>query len=261
MKRCLTIKKLLPLSLLGDGLSLAEEEQIQSHLQKCAACRSEREELKALIRTTGEIDEDIDRVMDSVDWNRNRQQILSRIEWDRTHRSAPSRSFATRWTPRLGLVAASVLVVGILIGYLLFRPSQSPRGLFPDRAGGESAYTVAVIEDNFKQKTIVDYFQQIRFFFLDLLEANRLADLDPDLNQSLLTQTRYLQNSIQNDYSLINARELLEDIEFILVEIEQYQADPTSEMLGFIRDLIKNKRLLLKIHLISKDIKHTKNGV
>jgi hypothetical protein len=261
MKECLKIKKLLPLSILGDGLSLTEEEQVQRHLQDCAACRTELQELQALIRTTGEMNEDIDRVMDSVDWDRSRQQILSRIEWDRTHRTAPHRSSANRWTPRLGLVAASVLLVGILIGYLLFGPSERSHGVLTDRAEGESTYTVAVIEDNFKQKTIVDYFQQIRFLFLDLLEADRLTDLDPALSQSLLTHTRYLQNSIQNDYSLINVRELLEDIEFILVEIEQYQADPSSEMLGFIRDLIKNKRLLLKIHLISKDIRHIKNGV
>ena len=85
--------------------------------------------------------------------------------------------------------------------------------------------------------------------------------MDPKVNQALISHTRYLQDSIEGDYSLLNAGTLLEDIDFILVEMEQNQDRPGGEILSFIKDLIQQKRLLFKIHIISKEIKNIKSGV
>jgi|GEM_PF-3191917 len=261
MNRCHHIQKLLPLFILQDGLSIEEENRVQRHLADCPGCRAKLNDLKGLVNTTRELDSDIDRVMETVDWEKNRRQILDKIEWERGQSIAPAPDGLSRWSPRLGLIAASVLLVGIMIGYLLFNPRSGSSVPSPSGSAADSTYSVAVIEENFKKRSIMEYFQQVRFYFLEILEAGQPQPLDPEQNHLLLTQTRYLQNSIENDYALMNAGELLRDIEFVLVEIEQYPSHRSTAMFAFIQDLIKNKRLLLQIHLVSKDIRNIKNGV
>ena len=259
MNECKLINRLLPLYIAGEGLSLKEEIFVETHLEKCSKCLSKTQSLQNIIQSTREIDQEIKDLTKTIDWNKNRSDILDRITQEEKPIINIDYSGNRFFSLRTGLIAASVFLIGILTGYFIFYSPQL--NISNTVNSSNNLYSVSVIEQNFKKNTIIDYFKQIRFYFLEITESEDMKEINLEHNKLLLAQTRYLQNGIRDDYSLISAEELLKDIEFVLIEIDQSVEDTQNNNFTFIKDLIRNRRLLLKIHLTRKDIMNTGDEV
>ena len=163
-----------------------------------------------------------------------REEMWSAIAAGRERRRAARRRL--RW----GLSLAAMLVLGVGIGRMVgpWRPAPTAT-VAPTQAGQATPYRVAAGQ----------YLARTEVLLTDFRGESRRGRLDPEFLASardLLTTTRLLLDSPAADDARLAA--LLQDIELVLAQISQLQAEPGQrDDLDLINQSITRNSMLTRL--------------
>ncbi len=163
-----------------------------------------------------------------------------------SHRRVPRRAPVRPWMIRVAGIAA-VLVIGVGIGMRLgpngyTAPAAADSGVSADDEG--IVYRVAA----------VDYFQRTDTFLSLFRSDAPLGLVDADVAEwagELLTTARLMLDSPAGDVP--NLRRLLEDLELVLAQINQYASQQSDDELDFIEQGLEEQDLMLRLRAALSD--------
>lgn len=258
MKQCKDIKELMIDYACGD-ISPGETQAVEDHLDVCRRCKAEYKQYMELFENMEALNEASENVMATIDWDRNAQDIGRniRMKSSRASRSFPFTFNILDWKALVPLTA-SVLLLGIWLGYLLFHAAPADKFLQPGTPSTQAS--LARLEATLAEKEVSNYMKDAQLVLTDLM---RQCDIDGNvfnrdrLNRKrvklLLNRSKYFNQNLDNP-RLLSSRNLLQKIEWLLYEIITMDENISCDQLEHLQDYIRRERLLLKIRLISKDI-------
>ncbi|MCP5047315.1 MAG: hypothetical protein GY940_09105 [bacterium] len=245
-----------------EALMPEDVRDLEGHLETCPDCREEVLLMRKMTEESVYLDDACNAAMADIDWEENAETIgrgipfkspkTSPLRWSRGF----SLGFSFNWRPAAAM--ATVFVLGIGLGYLLF----GPRPLTEVFSAGETppAISLAQLENSLTRREVKHYFQQSQLVMTDMMEQcnsdgsfswkNRM---DMRRVRTLLSKNRYFSKQTQNP-DLSSSRELLKKIEWLLYEIVMNMDDNSCQNLEQLQKYIKQERLLLKIRLVGKEL-------
>jgi hypothetical protein len=244
----------------GD-ISPQKRRTAEDHLESCSECKNEYRQYLEIFEKMDSLSAASEEAMAAIDWDRNAQEI-SRNTRVRSSRSSRPISFTfniLNWKALLPLTA-SVLLIGIWLGYLLFHSAAANNSVGPGTSNATPQFSLARLEAAITEKEVSGYMKDAQLIITDLM---RQCDLDGNafyrdrLNKqqvkSMLNKSKYFNRDLNNP-RLLSSRNLLKKIEWLLYEILALEKNVSCDQLQRLQDYIRRERLLLKIRLIGKDI-------
>lgn len=255
MKSCKNVRDLFE-EYLFDELDDEETEAMGKHLKKCDTCRSLFEEEKSLRELTGKAvrpepapefwDEYWMKLKDRME----REDILIR----EMPESEEEKKHILQWMPRWVMQGAAALVlitVGVIIGKMMFSPSDGSRR---DRMlTGISAGT----PDNLELADYtLDYIDQSRVMLLAVMnhdfrnEDPQALNLDYQQRKSreLVVRAGFIKKNLDESRQR-RLYELIEDLELILMQIANLDADADETDIQLIQEGVDSRGILFKIRM------------
>jgi hypothetical protein len=266
MMDCKKIKKDLVAFFYGE-LGEDEKELVRSHLEACSACREELQQLKEVIKGADSLQEDIDRVMASVDWEKLPSKItdaafakeapLSRKPW-----LAGARRFL--FQPKLRPVYAA-LFIGVLLGsvvtFMVFR--------FPlPRKAGAGEFIVSQdflerVELEIARRETLEYLDESKYLLLDFIQSPSeksaefwQSEFAAQKTRDLLAKKKYISPQLDK-FKMAKAKAICDQIEYLFYELTQISAQLSEEEISKIQNMIEEKNILLKIKLLKKELEQS----
>jgi len=234
-----------------------QENQVKEHLAVCPGCHREYLEHKRIFQETGELDSQIDQVMEEIDWQAVSNSIHKNI---RTRHSAQKNTkIIPMYSMKIALPAAAALVIlGLLMGYLLFNTQNLQKPAIDTSPEGK--VTLARLETTLAKKEVGNFFKQTQLVFTDLMRQCDPQDrvlwwnrLNKQRVKYLLEKSRYFTRDLDNPH-LMATRGILKKIEWILFEMITLEDHITCRRLQQLQDYIHKEKLLLKIRLLEQNV-------
>lgn len=279
MKPCEAIRADLAAYVYGD-LAAAEVRDLDEHLEACAGCR---EELRGLQRASLRLGDGLLFPRESeVDWQAFTRATVQRA---RGFKAAPGA--AEKRVPRLidvsaiwrpirivpawAAAAASFLILfGTALGTwgLLSRgPDEERANVIAEAAEEPSARIpdamLADIEESSARNGTQRYLAESRALLVSLLATpirceNDEIDIRQERQKSieLLRRQRLIADSLEQ-LPLARAQDVCRDLEELLLEVASLSDCARGDQIGEIRRLVESRRLLLRLELVSDEMKRS----
>jgi len=199
---------------------------------------------------------------DSVDWD-----ALPGIIADRALAGAPKTS-RIPWAARLweGLAPLRMrpvlagLLGGLIIGagamyFILKAPGGRPGAASAYYASGEFLDRA---ELEMARRNTLDYLEKGQFMLLDVFGSGEEGPVMPAAVRSeqardLLQKKKYLNGQLER-FQMAKAKAICDQIETLFRELSEISGEMPAAELDRIRDLVKERQLLLKINLVKKEL-------
>ncbi len=260
MKDCKYFRTLMAEALLGE-LVPADRACLESHLAACPSCAKEYEGWRETLRLLDKRERpDPGREFWDGYWGR----LMGRLE-----KETPVTTPAVRWWRRfvgqaptlprwMYQTAAAVVLVGagILVGRLLLSP-RSPLLLPP---GGEPVVALVPASSGDPAARARQYLDRSKLVILALVNYNPATEdayaldlpLQKKISRELVTEAAGLKTELKapRDRRL---RELVSDLETILIQIANLESENNLEAVEFVRQGVATRGVLLKINLSEMD--------
>jgi len=266
MMDCKKIKKDLVAFLYGE-LREGEKELIKAHLDDCPDCKKELQHMKEVIKGADSLQEDIERTMASVDW----EELPSRITETVFAKEAPlpreswlagmARFF---FQPKLRPVYAALLI-GVLLGSLItvmVLRAPLPR----ERETGEFLVSRDFLENvelEMARRETLNYLEESQFLLLDFIQSTSeksaefwQSEFVSQKARGLLARKKYISPQLDK-FKMAKAKAICDQIEFLFYELIQISAQLSEEEISKIQNMIGEKKLLLKIKLLKKELEQS----
>ncbi len=235
------------------------------HLDKCPGCRKNVDDLRTVLRGADSVKEEIRGALESVDWDELPEKITDFVFARETGPGRAARTGRFRnllHGPHLKPVLAGVLM-GIMIGSLamvlvLRRPSPGPSSESAFFASGEF---LEKVELEMARRETLDYLRESQYILLDFVQASpgqpdSGAAFGAQRATELLSRKKYLNAQLEK-YQMAKAKAICDQIELLFLELVQISEELTQAELGKIQDLIRQRQLLLKINLVTKELEQS----
>jgi len=257
------IRKNLVAFLCGE-LKKDEEELFTSHLESCSHCKRELEQFKKIMGEAEALPEGISKALESVDWEALPARIAEAVFRVRTPRARkPWWQRLRLFMPQVKPVYAGVLV-GVLLGSLAtFLFLRSP---FLKQANGNKLFAsgdfLERVELEMARRETLDYLDKSQYLLLDFVQSppeklrSGEALLASEQVSDLLSKKRYLNPQLDK-FQMAKAKQILDQIEFLFIELAQISDRLSDSQLREIQSLIEEKQLLLKIKLLKKELEES----
>lgn len=174
-----------------------------------------------------------------------RDEMWQAIAQRRAERRPPARQ--PQWV-RWGIGIAATLALGVALGRM-----TAPAATEPDAGPSTLAQARDMPVANVAYELATrDHVQLVETFFNVFRSEARAGRLDGSFGSAarrLAVQNRMLLTSPAAEDPAV--RQLLDDVELVLMQIQQYSATGNSEDLGFIDDGIEQRGVLLKLRTLS----------
>ncbi len=257
MSECNEIRESLVLHAEG-LLDPAFAARVRTHIDTCAACRAEYEDLS---RVTGWLREPaLFAPPEDYAWQLLPQTLAARA------RSVPA---APRWVPTnigraswiLGVAATLVLACGGLwIAYRSLQVKQlAPAVQAPLEAPGNQRF-LEKIQDAYARQVTARYLEECRDLLLNVVHAeptcpDEKLDLSVEVAQAreLLRRKRLIESELQRP-EVARARELCDELETLLVGLSSADRCETRDRLQHMERLMERQRLLLRINVVQAEL-------
>ncbi|MGD8539962.1 MAG: hypothetical protein PVI66_14700 [Candidatus Aminicenantes bacterium] len=246
---------------LYEELSTEDNPILKKHLRECDSCRNEHDELAATMDTMSQ------RIRPEPDpefFGRYWDRLAKRMDKERVARTAGIRWWESIFTrrrqvfPRWAYQAvASVLlvVVGIFLGRMVFTPAQ----VADQPVSMVQAVTAPGPQINVSQRAF-DYIQRSKLIVL------AISNFDPEnqdpyaldlpyqqqVSRELVQEASWLKEELSGRRQR-RLQELVSDLEIILLQIANLEADSDISAIELVQDGVKSRGILFKIHLAQYD--------
>ena len=262
MNKCKRIKKQLVL-FVSNELKKDSKHNNEVHLKTCQGCNNEYQIIKKITNQVDELDIENEKIIETIDWDDVTATISSRV------RSVPSQ-VSKRFSVNLSNwkvlvpVGMTVFILGIAVGFLLFQTGSNNLEL--EKFKLEPELSLTRIESALDKKEVINYLKQSQLILTDLMKQSdhrESVSISKNLHikkaKYLLRQNRYFKKNL-NDPSLFIARNLIQKIEWLLIEILSMDQDISTDDLYRLQLFIEREKLLLKIRLIEKELTYQKKA-
>ncbi len=266
MMDCKKIKKDLVAFLYGE-LREDEKELIEAHIDACPDCRKELQHMKEVIKGADSLQEDIEKAMASVDW----EELPSRITDVAFEKEAhlprePWLAGISRFLfqPKLKPVYAALLI-GVLLGsFITFMVLRAP--LPRETEAGEFFVSQDFLERvdlEMARRDTLDYLEESQYLLLDFIQSP--SEKSAEFWQSefasrkargLLAKKKYISPQLDK-FKMAKAKAICDQIEYLFYELMQVSAQFSEEEVSKIQNMIEEKKLLLKIKLLKKELEQS----
>jgi len=262
MSDCQKIQGCLAAFLDGE-LNGNDEVHMKKHLDDCPECRRSLEDMRRILDGADAVREDIQKVMDTVDWDALPRQIAEAAFAGKGRAPRVSRA-SSFWQalvqPRFRPVYAGLLA-GIVVGAVgmffalkpqIFRPAAGPKY-------SASSDFIDRVELQLAKRETLDFLDKSQSLILDFVqsEPGQASVLQRDLTsqrmRDMLSKKRYINPQLDK-MQLVKAREICNQIETLFFELSQISDELSAEEAARIKDFVEKKQLLLKIKLLKKEI-------
>ncbi|MFH1946387.1 MAG: zf-HC2 domain-containing protein [Acidobacteriota bacterium] len=242
MKRCRSIRKYFP-EALYDELSVSDKNRFEAHLWTCGDCTTEFEGFKRTIEVMNRREQPIP---DETYWNGYWDSLTERMET----RPAPGHLGLPKWAWQ---TAAALLLVfiGFTLGRLFDsnRTAGRPSGtIMAEGQGGMSSDEGMIRRAN-------HYIDRSNIILLALQnddpEGDAYALSLPEqkrVSQELIHEASALKVGLGNSRQK-NLRELVEELEIILLQIANLDLEQNQGAVDILRDGVASQGILMKINL------------
>lgn len=256
MIKCQKTKDLMLEALYGE-LSAADRAHFDAHLRACPECAAEYSVLGATLE-----------VMDrrerpdpgGIFWDGYWERLERKMEREALQVAAPAPESLWRQTRRLlatvprwayqATGALALVVIGVLIGRAVFAPSG------PGATTGPAGVVAAVPPADPALVRANDYVQRSKVLLLGLVNFDPAAKDTYGLNlprqkqisRELLSEAAYLKPALRDSRNE-RLRELVADLEVILLQIANLESENDLEAVDLVRTGVDKGDLLLQINL------------
>ncbi len=263
---CKKIKKDL-VAFLYEELREDEKELMKAHLDACPDCRKELQHMKEVIKGADSLQEDIQKAMASVDW----EELPSRITEAVFAKEAPlarepwlagiSRFF---FQPKLKPVYAALLI-GVLLGsfitFIVFRaplPREVEAGNFL-----VSQDFLENVELEMARRETLNYLEESQYLLLDFIQSPSeksaefwQSEFVSQKARGILAKKKYISPHLDK-FKMAKAKAICDQIEYLFYELTQISTQLSEEEVSKIQNMIEEKKLLLKIKLLKKELEQS----
>ncbi len=263
---CKKYKKSFAAFLYGE-LEGDERKLFEAHLDTCPQCTEELEQLKEVKIGANSLQEDIENAMTSVDWDTLPMQIAENIFKKDAH---PAREswlgklsrliFQSRLRPfYAGLFVG--IILGSIVTFMVVRTPQpvmvEAREFFAPRDFLEN------VELEIARRDTLDYLEKSQYLLLDFVQSPSeeaaefwRSEFASQKTRDLLSQKKYI-NSQLNKFQMAKAKAICDQIELLFYELSQISVELSAEEIRKIQRFIVEKKLLLKIKLLKRELKRS----
>lgn len=255
MKTCKSVRDLFEEYLFNE-LNNEETEKMDKHMKECDKCRSLFDEERALQRLTKKVkrpepapefwDEYWVRLKDRME----REDILKKEIPETEKREFQLIQWIPRWVFQ-GAAALILITIGLVMGKVIFSPSSNPiqNGMVQNNSSDLSQNAALV-------KNTRDYIDQSRVMLLGVMNYDSRTEDPSALNLSyqqkvsreLVTRAGFIKNELDESRQR-RLYELIEDLEVILMQIANLDADPNGSEIRMIQDGVSSRGILFKIRM------------
>jgi hypothetical protein len=254
MIKCRSVRPELAAFLSGE-LGEDARKKVLEHLESCAACRRENSGLRELLRNARTLGSDIEREMESVDWEAQAERIAS-AAWESRTRPEPGtgargfRFFAPGLRPVLaGAVMGAVL--GALAVFLILR-----RGPAVDRYFASAEFLERFDLEIGRRETL-DYLEKSQDVLLDIIGPDAgISEAAAEKARKLLAKKKFLNPELEK-VQMAKAREICDQIELLFFQLADISSSLTEVQRAELRTLVEEKDLLLKIRLLKRELRES----
>lgn len=234
-----------------------------AHLKDCPTCQAEEARLKKLLDAASAQKRDVDRVMDTVDWEKLALRIAD---------AAESRAAAVRVRPatRPGFFgwllrpALAYLLVGLFIGGLAMFGAFKAGLLTPASRDGYVASRdfLDKAELELARRETVNYLERSQYLLLDFAQAPPdkegavwQKEFSSQRAADLVSSKRFI-NAHLDKIPMAKAREICDQIEALFLELSQMSGRLDEAQWQEIQSRVEQSQLLLKIQLVKKELQN-----
>lgn len=205
-----------------------------------------------------EIREEILDEAGKVDWDQNTFEIMRKARVLEAEKIEAREGFFSKLFTaphKLGLAtaAAAFLFLGFMLIHFIER-----NGLEDDRLI-VPADSVERMEKTLAKNETVEYLQQSSIILSSVANMTESKLSDSALRQNaeyaknLLLKKKYINKNLSN-YELANAQSVCNQVEYLLYDISQIKNPSDVESLNNLKNIIQNKKIMLKIKLVQSEL-------
>jgi hypothetical protein len=239
---------------LYDELAPEEKRQFETHLQSCAECTSEFEQMATTLKI---MDKRIRKEPGEGFWDGYWEKLSRRLE-EKEHRAraksfwkslSRNLSFTPKWAYQAA-VAVVFVAMGIFIGKLAFTPSPAPI----QQAQLISPNSTAKDDENILRAQ--NYFERSKVVLMALVNFDPKTDdpyalnlpLQRKVSRDLVEEASFLKSNLSRP-SQRRLQELISDLEVILIQIANLDSGQDLQAINFVKQGIESRGVLLKINV------------
>lgn len=255
---------------LYDELSAEQKKLFDAHLQECGDCAREFRQMAATLKI---MDQRAQAQPQAEFLETFWDKVVSQLDKDETAASSPAPSGKARklsnvLTPQWGYriaAAAAILILGIFLGKFVFGPAAPDSQAPPPFAITEEPLTPQQTELDSRARIYLER-SKVLLMGLNNLEPETMESSAIDftryqhLSRNLVQEAGYLKNALESDPRQRRLRELVSDLEVILLQIANLEAENDVSGIELVKSGVDRRGILLKINL--EEIRRAeKNGV
>jgi hypothetical protein len=256
MKACEKCRSLL-VEALYDDLGPKDKNFFERHTSSCPACAAEYRAMKGTLqimdgRVRPEPGPDFwDGYWDRLNRRLEKDKASGRVSLPWWRNLGRLRTFAPRWAYQAA-AAVALLVVGVLIGRTIFVPRPAPVEI-ARQTTSPPAIQPAGSDPVLRAR---DYIDRSKLVLLALVNYDP-ASKDPyalnlprqkQVSRELVTEAGQLKSDLK-DPRQRRLRELVADLEIILLQIANLEVENDLEAVDFVKQGVESRGIMLKINL------------
>jgi hypothetical protein len=239
-------------------------EGLRRHLEGCPACRREAERVGMIMDAAAAFRDELREAESGVDWEAFALRVASRaIEHGRAAEKVEAGRRPGRrrfFSPLVLRPVLAGLAAGLVLGSLAMFLALRDRGAAGRRPQGfyASADFIDRLEAEVARRQVLEYLEKSQFILRDIYSGGGpyqtpAAAFGAGEVRELLNQKRYLNPQLEK-FRMAKAKAVCDQIELLFQELAQLSEEMTPAEVERIRSLIEERRLLLKINIIKKEI-------
>lgn len=263
MKDCKKTNRNLLAFLYGE-LNEIDKKQVEAHLKTCQKCKEELLELKEVDEVANSLNTDMERAFVSVDWENLPTRIADGVfDKEPTRERQPRRAglWPFLFQPRFRLGYAGLLLgifFGAVVSFLIFR--SPPLQVAEDGKIIVPQGFYDMMELEMARRETIDYLDRSEYLLLDFVQSSPeksvkfwQSDYASQRAMDLLVKKKYIDPQLDK-IKLAKAKAICDQIEFLFFELMHISEELSVEELKKIQRFIQERKLLLKIKLVRKEL-------
>ena len=263
MNTCQDLQKDRAAFLAGE-LDLERRERMVSHLKGCPRCREEVDEMRKVIAAAGLVKGEMEKAVASVDWEALPAKVAEYVFGKTARPGRLTIGERLRLTRPWMVPVYAGLVLGLILGSLatfLILKRHAPSSVADNRFFASPEF-IDRVELEMTRRQTLDYLQKSQYLLLDLAQASLrdkgrgMEELASGRAKELLAKKKYLNPQLENS-RMAKAKIICDQIELLFLELSQISDDLTGVEMKRIQGMIEDRRLLLKISLVEKELEES----